>query len=108
MRLKFDVPESVAGFHKYEVAFSSVFEQARENVKFVAYLNGVSVYTEERTTGGWQNRSFKVPRNLLKVGENELYFANEGDPNGAEGFFSFDYVQMRVGKRSKGICIIIR
>ena len=108
MRLKFDVPESVAGFHKYEVAFSSVFEQARENVKFVAYVNGVQAYAEERISGGWQNRSFKVPRNLLKAGENELYFANEGDPNGAEGFFSFDYVQMRVGKRQKGICIVIR
>ena len=108
MRLKFDVPESVAGFHRYEVAFSSVFEQARENVKFVAYLNGVSVYSEERTSGGWQNRSFKIPRNLLKAGANELYFANEGDSNGAEGFFSFDYVQMRVGKRQKGICIVIR
>ncbi len=108
MRLKFDVPESVAGFHRYEVAFSSVFEQARENVKFVAYLNGVSVYSEERTSGGWQNRSFKIPRNLLKAGANELHFVNEGDPDGAEGFFSFDYVQMRVGKRQKGICIVIR
>ena len=108
MRLSFDVAEAVAGFHAYEVRFKSVFEKARENVRFVAYVNGVRAYSEERTSGGWQSRAFRVSRSLLKAGENELYFVNEGDPNAAEGFFSFDYIQMRVNKRSKGHCLIVR
>ena len=117
MRLLFDVPESVAGHHRYEVAFSRIFGgNVREKVKCVAYLNDVQVWSEGACgDAGFQKRSFRVPRDLVKAGANVLRFVNEGEEHvvpetGDDNpeYFSFDYVQMRVGKRQKGICIVIR
>lgn len=116
VRLLFDVPASVAGSHKCEVAFHRIFGgNDRKKVKLVASLNGTQVYSETNGDAGFQKRSFKIPRSRLRAGENALVFANEGDAHVApeEGddipeYFSFDYVQLRIGRRSFGMCVIVR